>query len=104
VVDLENLGELGHTVRRLLCPGRIAVAHEDEGEQRKLDRRGIDARAVSLDDVALLELADPFEDGRRGKVHLSGDLGIRDSSVGLEHLQYLEINSVDHSEIVHKLG
>ena len=47
VVDLEHLGDLGHPVRGLLRPGRIAVAHEDEGEQRQLDRRWIDrARCI----------------------------------------------------------
>ena len=102
-MHLEHLGDLGHPVRGLLCPGRIAVAHEDEGEQRQLDRRWIDPCAVSLDDAALLELADSLKDGRWRKVHLAGDLGVRDAGIELEHLQYLEINSVNHSEIVHKL-
>ena len=80
-MHLEHFGNLRDAARGLLRPGAIAVADEDEREQRKLDGGRVDPRAVPLDDSAFLELANPLEHGGRRQIHLAGDLGVRNPSV-----------------------
>ena len=76
-MDLEDLGDLGDEIRRDRLARPILVAHEDERQERQADGVRIDAGGVALDDAALLEFADPFEDRGGRKVDLPGDLGIR---------------------------
>ena len=77
LMDLEHLGDGGDGRGGVRGSGLLVGSDEDEREQRQSDGLRIEAGGVALEDAALLELADPLEDGGGREPDLAGDLGVR---------------------------
>src|SRR3954469_22342609 len=97
MMDFLRLGDLCQERSRARIADAILAAHEDEGGESEADDLGVHARFVAIDDVALLELANPVEDCRRGHSESPRDLGVCHSCIALQKGDDLAIGVVERS-------
>src|SRR5262249_55534475 len=97
VMHLENFREIYQRLRNTVIRIGTAVitSHSHEGEQAKADGPRIYLRAVPLKDAPRFELADSFEDSRRGEANGPGDVDLGFPSIRLEALDDLQVRWIE---------
>ena len=97
MMDFLRLGDLRQERSRARIADAILAAHEDEGGESEADDLGIHACFVAIDDVPLLQLANPVEDRRRRHPEAPRDLGVGHSCIALQEGDDLAIGVVERS-------
>jgi hypothetical protein len=97
VMHLENFREIHQRLRNPIIRVGIAfiTSHGHEGEQAKANGPRIYLRAVPLKDAARFELADSFENSRRGEANGPGDVDLGLPGIRLESLDDLQVRWIE---------